>query len=514
MASLTPLLLNPNSGGKQWVDQISETLKTQTAITIDTPPVSVFEIPRPLKEEKLEAYVPQRVGLGPIHHFRPELYHKMEQNKLTAVKRVLKPHQIHDCEHIVEKVKKIVPLIRDCYDLYNDADDNMLAWLFTIDGMFLIDRLHAYSNHGHVTEANDLIMLENQIPLIVLKEIQKALLGKEAHAQEDFLESKFRYFCNSSSSFVLSEENTNFNRANHLLDYMYNSIVNNGTLIPRKVYFTNPGNELSEENPTQELLEAVTRFAGVIPGVQPFYQIIEFVMQKFGEFLEEKTTAEEIKVPSVTELRKVAGVEFRLSPRNEGIRNINFVQGKVRYCYLPLITLSSDSEVVLRNLVAYEKLMAKNSFKGGYGLELTEYVDFMCGIIDTEKDVKLLREKKIIEGDLSDEEIVKMFNGIGKSRLRTSGESELRKTMAQLNTVYESTPSIWVQRTIEKQFLTSAKSITFFITISTGLILICEVYLMVNGFNSLHMMLARFLRARLSRLLHFFYGPRGPNAII
>ncbi|KAJ0523780.1 hypothetical protein HanIR_Chr10g0497521 [Helianthus annuus] len=108
MASLTPLL-TPNSGGKQWVDQISETLKTQTAITIDTPPVSIFEIPRPLKEEKLEAYVPQRVGLGPIHHFRPELYHKMEQNKLTAVKRVLKPHQIHDCEHIVEKVKKIVP---------------------------------------------------------------------------------------------------------------------------------------------------------------------------------------------------------------------------------------------------------------------------------------------------------------------------------------------------------------------------------------------------------------------
>ncbi|MFS7982032.1 hypothetical protein Hanom_Chr10g00957981 [Helianthus anomalus] len=237
-------------------------------------------------------------------------------------------------------------------------------------------------------------------------------------------------------------------------------------------------------------------------------------MQKFGEFLGEKTMAEGIKVPSVTELRNVAGVEFRLSPRNEGIRNINFVQGKVRYCYLPLITLSSDSVVVLRNLVAYEKLMAKNSFKGGYGLQLTEYVDFMCGIIDTEKNVKLLREQKIIEGDLSDEEIVKMFNGIGKSRLKTSGESELRKTMAQLNMVYKSTPSIWVQRTIEKQFLASAKSITFFITISTALILVFEVYLMVNGFNSLHMMLARFLLARLSRLLHFFYGPRGPNAII
>ncbi|KAI3775406.1 hypothetical protein L1987_49982 [Smallanthus sonchifolius] len=515
MASFNPLILSPNLAQKPWVDHIRETLKTQIAVTIDTPPVSIFEIPINLKAEKLEAYVPQGVGLGPNHHFQAKLYHKTEQKKLAAMKKVLRPHQIHDCEkEIVEKVKKIVPLIRDCYDLYHDADDNMLAWLFTIDGMFLIDQLNAYSNHGFAMKANDLIMLENQIPLIVLKEIRKALLGENDHAQDDFLESKFRFFCKSNSSFVLSQENIDFSQVNHLLDYMYNSIINNGTLIPRKVYLTIPGNDPSEKEAMLELVEDVIRFAGVVPGAEPFLQIIEFIMQKFSDILEEKTTAEEIKVPSVSELRKVASVEFRLSPKNEGIRNINFVQGKVRYCYLPRITLNVDSEVVLRNLVAYEKLMANNSFMGGYGLELTEYVDFMCGIMDTAKDVKLLREQKIIEGDLSDEEIVNLFNGIGKSRLNISGESELRKTVAQLNMVYESTPRIWVQSTIEKRFLASAKFITFFITISTAVILIGEVYLTVSGLNSLHMMLARFIRARLSHLQLFFFGPRGPDAII
>ncbi|KAJ0701704.1 hypothetical protein HanOQP8_Chr10g0382261 [Helianthus annuus] len=514
MASSNPIF-SPNYGEKPWVDQINETLKTQIAVTIDTPPVSIFEVPKYLKAEKLEAYVPLRVGLGPNHHFRPDLYHKMERKKLTAVKRVLKSHQILDYEkEIVQKVKKIVPLIRDCYELYYDADDITLAWLFTIDGMFLIDQLNAYSNGGFSIEANDLIMLENQIPLIVLKEIQKALLGQNVHAQEDSLESKFRYFCKSNSSLVLSEESIDFSRVKHLLDYMYNSIVNNETLIPRKFYVTNPEHDPCEKDAKLELLEAGIRFAGVIPGVEPFYQLIEYLSEKFFDILEKRRIAEEIQVPSVSELHKVAGVEFRLSPKNEGIRNVNFVQGKVRYCYLPLMTLNSDSEVVLRNLVAYEKLIANNSFMGGYDLVLTEYVDFICGIIDNVKDVKLLREQKIIQGDLSDEEIVNLFNGIEKSRLEMSGESELRKTVAQLNMVYESTPRIWVQRRIEKQFVSSAKFITFFIIISSTLILIWEVYLMVNGFNTLHMMLARFLRERLSRLHRFFFGPREPDTII
>ncbi|KAI3775407.1 hypothetical protein L1987_49983 [Smallanthus sonchifolius] len=514
MASFNPLL-SPNYGEKPWVDQISKTLKTQLAVTIDTPPVSIFEIPKTLKREKVEAYVPRRVGLGPNHHFQPELYHKMEQKKLTAVKRVLKPHQIIDFEQeIVEKVEEIVPLVRACYDLYHDAHDNMLAWLFAIDGMFLIDQLSAYSSPDFAMEANDLIMLENQIPLIALKEIQKAILGQDGHVQEHCLESKFRFFCKSHSSFALSKESIDFDGVNHLLDYMYNSIVKNETFIPRKVHFTDPGSDPSEseKDAKLELLEAVTKFAGVVPGAQPFGQIIEFVKQKFPEITDEKKIADEIKVPSVSELRKTAGVEFRLSPENEGIRNIKFVQGKVKYCYLPMIALNTDSEVVLRNLVAYEKLMAKKSFMGGYGLELTEYVDFMCGIIDTAKDVKLLREQKIIQGDVSDEEIVKLFNGIGKSRLKMSVETELRKTVAQLNMIYESTPRVWFRRMIEKQFRAWARFITFLVSISSILVLLREVFLMVYGMNSTHKMLARFLQTKLSRLLSFV-GPKGPTKI-
>ncbi|XP_024964027.1 putative UPF0481 protein At3g02645 [Cynara cardunculus var. scolymus] len=495
MASLNPLS-GPNSGDKSWVDHISKTLKSQIAVTIDTPPVSIFEIPKTLKAEKLEAYTPQRIGLGPNHHFQSELYQKMEQNKLTAVKRILRPHQIQDHQdQVVEKVREIIPIICACYDLYLDADDDTLAWLFAIDGLFLLDHLRAYSDHQFGIEAKDLIMLENQIPLIVLKEIQKAISisDEKADAQEDYLESKLHFFCKSHSPFLLSKEKVDFSRVNHILDYMYHSIVNNETSISRQVNFTNHGSGSPEKDAKQELLEALVKMGGLIPGAKPFLEIIESIRKDFSDSIEKKQMVEEIKVPSVSELGDIAGVKFRLSPGNEGIRNISFVVEKERSCYLPLITLNMDSEVILRNLVAYEQLMAKNSFAAGYGLELTEYVDFMCGIIDTAKDVRLLRKEKIIEGDLGDEEIVKMFNGIGRSQGKMSVVSELRKTVAELNKVYESMPRVWVQRTAEKQVRGSAKAITFLVSISSTLILIREVYSKVYGSNPPHMMLVRFL---------------------
>ncbi|KAI3714915.1 hypothetical protein L6452_21877 [Arctium lappa] len=493
MASLNPFSL-PNSGDKSWVDHISKTLKSQLAVTIDTPPVSIFEIPKTLKAETLEAYTPQRIGLGPNHHFQSELYQKMEQNKLTAVKRVLSSHQIVDHQdQVVEKVREIIPIICACYDLYLDVDDDTLAWLFAIDGLFLLDHLGAFSDHQFGIEAKDLIMLENQIPLIVLKEIQKAILNEYDHIQEDNLESKLQFFCKSHSPFLLSPKKVDFSRVNHILDYMYHSIVNNETWISREVNFTNPESGSLEKAAQVELLEAFIQMAKLIPGAKPFLEIIESIRKDLFDSMEKKPMVEEIKVPSVSELRQIAGVKFRLSPGNKGIRNINFVMEKERSCYLPLITLNIDSEVILRNLVAYEQLMAKNSFAAGYGLELTEYVDFMCGIIDTAKDVRLLRKEKIIEGDLGDEEIVKLFNGIRRSQGKMSVESDLRKIVDELNKVYESMPSVWVQRMAEKQVRGSAKAITYLVSISSTLILIREVYSKVYGSNPPHMMLIRFL---------------------
>lgn len=76
-------------------------------------------------------------------------------------------------------------------------------------------------------------------------------------------------------------------------------------------------------------------------------------------------------------------------------------------------------------------------------LDVTEYVDLMCGIIDGFKDVKILRETNIIEGEMDNEEIVKLFDGITKSTVKTNGKmSELKKTLVKVNKYYGNIPRV------------------------------------------------------------------------
>ncbi|GKE37266.1 putative UPF0481 protein [Tanacetum coccineum] len=478
MASLNPSLI-PNIGNKPWVDQISKTLQTQLAVTIDTPPVSIYEVPKIIKTKNPDAYVPRRIGLGPNHHFQPEFHKKMEQKKLIAVRRVLKLHQIHDYkQQVVEKVKQIIPAICACYDSYLDSDDETLAWVFAIDGIFLIDELNTYSKCGLAIEANDLVKLENQIPLIVLKEIHKALSGESAQTQDDHLEFKLRVFCESHSPIGISNVKTNFGHANHLLDYMYHSIVNNETLTLRKVEFTkHENNDPVKKDIKLELIGAIMKVAEMIPGAIPLIRIVESINQLFAESV---GPIDELIVPTASELWKTARVKFRMSLINEGIRNIKFVNGKERVCYLTLITLNSN-----------EKLMAANNttFASEYGLDLTGYVDFMSRIIDTVKDVKILREGKVIESDLDDDEIAKLFNGMRKTRGNVSVETKMMKIVAQLNKVYDITPIVWIQNLIEKQFRAWLKIITVTISILTTLFLFHQGGVKLYGANPPNMIL-------------------------
>ena len=66
--------------------------------------------------------------------------------------------------------------------------------------------------------------------------------------------------------------------------------------------------------------------------------------------------------------------------------------------------------------MAYENLSTKPT--GTSNLQLSRYVDLMSGIIDTPKDSSLLRQAEVINGSMSDEEIVILFHGMNKSSRR------------------------------------------------------------------------------------------------
>lgn len=136
--------------------------------------------------------------------------------------------------------------------------------------------------------------------------------------------------------------------------------------------------------------------------------------------------------------------------------------------------------MILRNLVAYEAATAGLES----ALELAEYVDFMCGIVDTTKDVNILKKANIIKdgSSLNDEEIAELFNGITK----TSGKfnkkkSDLEKAIETVNEKFDNTLRVKTYRFIKKYIYTSWKFLTLFSTVLLILLICLQVFCQVYG---------------------------------
>ncbi|XP_051148024.1 putative UPF0481 protein At3g02645 [Andrographis paniculata] len=180
---------------------------------------------------------------------------------------------------------------------------------------------------------------------------------------------------------------------------------------------------------------------------------------------------EEIAIPSVTQLSDV-GVDF--APTNLGIKGIEF-DPKTLTLTMPVIALDVNSEVVLRNLVAYEVCTAAAA-----PLFLTRYTEFMNGIIDTEGDVAILCRKGIIINHLkSEKEVAELWNGMSKS-IRLTKVAALDRAIAEVNRYYGGRFRVKCKKVMDKYVFGSWRILTFLATVAVLLLMtlqsFCQVY--------------------------------------
>lgn len=114
-------------------------------------------------------------------------------------------------------------------------------------------------------------------------------------------------------------------------------------------------------------------------------------------------------MPSAAELSD-AGIRFK-SSRTQFIHDINFTNGVLS---MPVFKAHDDTEKHLLNLLAFEKLYPCTSH------EVLSYMCFMDNLVNTGKDVELLRSKGVINNLLSsDEELAQLINSLGSGALMT-----------------------------------------------------------------------------------------------
>ncbi|CAH9084944.1 unnamed protein product [Cuscuta epithymum] len=487
-------VFKPTIDEVKWVNESWMTIQTEHIIEINFR-ANIFQVPQLLKETKPEAYTPHLLGLGPYHHLRPDLHHTGHQTKLTLHKKFMKKAQTpsnnvqYFPQDYLKRVLDIEPAVRACYDQYLELSSQTLVFIIILDSFFLLDYLGSYNDNtdvanlqpGHKEVAKDILMLENQIPSQALVVIGKelGLFSTEKGTFTEMLYSQvLYYFCKAHSPLRVSEKGwARRNKSNHLLAHMHCLIVNKAPPSP-----IGPRAQPSYLELGTEILTLLNELGlgGAI--VKPLLfgfkaaQVLESSLLaqavvggskelKVASGSGESDTPHGVVVvshiiPSASELSEKHGVEFRVLELNEGVKRIRFESFEQDHAkptiFLPEITFKYDSELVLRNLVAYEAAVStQDSF-----LELGEYVDLMIDLLQTEKDVGMLREKGIIKGDaLGDGEVVEIFHGMGK--YRAVGKSRMvsasKKVVIDVKEMVEKWEKMnekaWkrVQRSVEKE---------------------------------------------------------------
>jgi hypothetical protein len=192
--------------------------------------------------------------------------------------------------------------------------------------------------------------------------------------------------------------------------------------------------------------------------------------------------AQEIMIPSVATLARW-GVRFVPAP--EGIAGISF-DAATATLSLPIITLDGNTEVVLRNLVAYEAVAVRGP------LVLARYTELMNGIIDTPKDVKILRQSGVVVNHLkSDKEAADMWNGMCRAT-RLGKVPRLDAAIREVNAHRSRRAAARAQKLLKKYVFRSWRILTLLaavvLLLMTAMQTFCTVYPCSRWFGSVFQM--------------------------
>ncbi|XXG59066.1 hypothetical protein AAC387_Pa04g1209 [Persea americana] len=518
---------------REWVDDTSRILEEEDEESGEHVPVSIFAVPQTLMYVKQDAYVPQIVAIGPYHQKRLDLY-QMMRYKIYSAKRTQKLLKTCKFRDVVEHFYELEHRIRAYYHKFIDYSGEALAWTMAIDASFMLEYLQIYAKtvtltkisysmwhlldytgrkSGHQAVLRDMIMLENQIPLFVLREF----LGFcQLEKPNEFLAEGLKGLCRELSPIKFMDnfpprEEELFERA-HLLELLYYTIVPSSiddetVVIKIEVHKAEKKDGENEESlkdssnlmlnklcsimsaPTHYLKKAATskkfsvilklpcriikhittgRAAKVIENLVNSAEVAAEEVEKVAN--EDTPLIQEIQIPSVTELKNV-GIKFRSS--KGGLNTIKFDKAAATF-HLPTVVMNEKSEVVIRNLVVFEASVAPEM------MTVSRYTELMNGIIDTEEDVKLLREAGIISNHLkSDMEVANLWNGMSKS-VKSTTVPIIDDAIKSINAYYSSQLKVKVGTIMKNYVFGSWKFLVFLganiFLLLTALEAVCSVY--------------------------------------
>ncbi|CAH1423017.1 unnamed protein product [Lactuca virosa] len=509
-----------------WVKTMRKSIVEPDDEEISKIPVCIYIVPKVLLATDPESYIPQQVALGPFHHWREEVY-DMQRYKLEAARRTQK-FMNTSFECMVESMmKQDEPRIRASYYKFLDMPGEVLVWIMAVDMAFLLEFLRVYSikeqrrtlekvtsSMSHLVDASgkklchmailrDLVMVENQIPLFLMKTmLEHNLRDNEKKSAAETLKLMLMGLYHELSPFKEQElPDIDIDDCDHLLDFLYHMTVpinkelhieaieveyegiteEAGDGDQDKESFAKPSDLrrfmdfiwkiLSKSNaallkifkkiifgkPVTVVMKLPWKILSNLPILKLFKEPVENMLRNFHGGGEEKSKddSNDSKVPLIEEIK----IPF---------------DNATSTLFLPVVNLDVNTEVYLRNLVAYEACVAAGP------LVVARYTELMNGIIDTEEGAKLLSKKGIVLNHLkSEKEVADLWNGMSKS-VKLTKVPKMDKVIEDVNKRYAKTWRVKLSKFMKKYVFASWRILTllaalFLLFLSTVQAL-CSVY--------------------------------------
>ncbi|KAK3121112.1 hypothetical protein QOZ80_8BG0646280 [Eleusine coracana subsp. coracana] len=496
---------------ERWLSRVRQSLEREAAEALGAA-AKVFDVPRVLRATKPDAYVPQHFALGPYHCHRAEL-RDMERYKLAAAKRAEKLFAGgKKFDHLAQRLLGLQDKMRAPYHRFLELSDETLAWMMAIDTCFLLDFLESY-HRSDTTDmvssattwinatVRDAMMLENQLPLFLFAQALSLRLPQHASESEqaaaEALHAVLARFIREVSPIKTAAAEpllpvaADVCRHAHMLELLYHFLVPSAAafeedccsepppMVPDEFTFTvDMLSDPTEHLPDYDKVPVLSALAPLVRNMMASTDVEARLKGgvNLGSIINNSPLAQEIMIPSVAELAR-SGVTF--APAPDGTAGIWF-DPETATLRLPVVTLDANTEVVLRNLVAYEAVAVRGP------LVLARYTELMNGVVDAAEDVRILRRAGVVVNQLkSDKEAADMWNGMCRAARLSRVDGVIREVNA-----YRSRRAVArVRRMINKYVFRSWRVLTLLaalvLLLMTAMQTFCLVYPCQRWFGNL-----------------------------
>ncbi|XP_072968015.1 UPF0481 protein At3g47200-like [Typha angustifolia] len=354
----------------------------------ETDPLTIFRVPAYIRERNKRLYEPMWTAIGPHHHGKEHLQ-AMEKRKWWYLRDLLSRSTTTSNANLgglLGKMKTMEEEARRCYGENITLGSDEFVEMMVLDACLIIELfLRCHNRDGRLYRAGwgmkflqmDLLLLENQIPFFVIEGLFELVVGgAESREMPSLIQLLYTYLMSRTAEEESEPHPPTPPQIHHILHLYYL-----WSLFPM-----DPGMHMPENHPA--LLE----------------RLISLLFSCFPSEKSERSRQVTYVIPCATELRK-AGARFRVKRSPRHMLDVTFRNGVME---IPLVLITDLNEATFTNLVAFEQSIREDWWY------VTSFFLLMNSLINSEKDVAILRQCGVMDNFLgSEEEVALFFNQLG-----------------------------------------------------------------------------------------------------